>query len=202
MPRRSPYLYQPRAARYRNPATGRYISRGQVRQWVDQNIAASQRRIQQLSEALREGTINLAEWQAGMREEIKRVHLGSEMLIRGGKTQMTPADFGRVGQRVRAQYGYLNDFTEQLRRGEIRTDGSFFSRAKMYAASSRTAYHKSERDQLSALGYTKERSLLHPAEHCDLCVSEAERGWVPIGELIPIGERTCLGNDKCSIAYA
>jgi hypothetical protein len=32
-------------------------------------------------------------------------------------------------------------------------------------------------------------------------LSEAERGYVPIGTLIPIGERDCLGNDKCSMLF-
>ena len=202
MARRQPYQWNAAAARFRDPETGRYISRAQVRQWIDRNIAASQARIQTLSEELRTGAIDLGEWERGMREEVKRTQLASEMLLRGGRNQMTQADFGRVGQRVRAQYDYLAAFVDDLRSGSVRTDGGFLARAKMYAAASRSAFHESERDQLAGLGYTKERSVLHPAEHCALCVSEAARGYVPIGELIPIGERTCLGNDKCSIVYS
>ncbi len=204
MPRRAPYTWNPKAARYRDPATGRFINRTTVRQWVDRNIAASQGRIQSLSEQVREGSIDLGEWERGMREEIKRTQLGAEMLLRGGRNQMTAADFGRVGQRVRGQYAYLENFVAQLRAGEIRTDGAFISRARMYAAASRSAYHESEREQLAAIGYRQERNVLHPAEHCTgqgSCVEQSSRGWVSIGRLIPIGQRICRGNDHCSIEY-
>jgi hypothetical protein len=136
-----------------------------------------------------------------MRQEIKRTQLGAEMLVQGGRAQMTQADYGRVGQRVREQYDYLRDFANGLSEGAIRTDGTFLNRAKMYASAARPAFHDSLGDQLAGLGYSEERSILHPAEHCPTCLSEAERGYVPIGTLIPIGERDCLGNDKCSMLF-
>lgn len=198
---RRPLEWNGRAGRYRDPLTGRFISRDTVRTILDQAIGKSQQRIRDASDQFRRTEITLDEWQVVMREEIVRTQLGAEMLVQGGRAQMTPADFGRVGQRVRAQYDYLRDFTQQVADGSIRTDGTFLNRATMYASSSRVAFHESLGSQLADLGYTEERSILHPAEHCDLCVSEAERGFVPIGTLIPIGERTCLGNDKCSVAY-
>lgn len=137
-----------------------------------------------------------------MREEIKRTQIASEMLARGGRAQMTAADFGRVGQRVREQYRFLRDFARQLRDGSIRTDGTFLNRAKMYAAAARVAFEESVGDLLANLGYRVEWNVLHPAEHCGVCVSETARGQVPIGSLIPIGQRTCRGNDKCEIRYA
>ena len=198
---RRPLEWNGRAGRYRDPLTGRFISRDTVRSILDQAIAKSQLRMQTASDQLRRGELALDEWQLVMREEIKRTQLGAEMLVQGGRAQMTPADFGRVGQRIRTQYDYLRDLSQQLADGSIRTDGTFLNRAKMYAASARVGFHDSLGEQLTDLGYTEERSVLHPAEHCDLCVSEAARGFVPIGTLIPIGERTCLGNDRCSVAY-
>lgn len=191
-----------RAARFRDPASGRFVSRATVRGWIDQNILASQRRIHTASEDYRLARNSLDEWQTVMREEIKRTQIASEMLARGGRAQMTAADFGRVGQRVREQYRFLRDFARQLRDGSIRTDGTFLNRAKMYAAAARVAFEESVGDLLANLGYTVEWNVLHPAEHCGVCVSETARGQVPIGSLIPIGQRTCRGNDKCEIRYA
>lgn len=201
MARQTPYAFNARAARYRDPATGRFIPRSDVRQWLDRDIAASQARIQSTSNELRSGAIDLAEWQRIMREEIKQTQLAAEMLLRGGRNQMTQADFGRVGQRVREQYAFLNRLTDEIRAGTIRADGTFLNRAKMYAASARVGFHEGLSAQLGELGYTHERSVLHPAEHCGVCVSEAARGYVPLGDLIPIGARTCLGNDKCSMLF-
>jgi len=201
MARRPPFEFVSKSGRYRDPLTGRFISRDTVRSLLDQAIAKSQQAIQSASDQLRRGELSLDDWQALMRLELKRVHIGSEMLVQGGRAQMTASDWGRVGQRVRTQYNFLADFAKQLAAGAIRTDGSFLARAKMYPASARPAFHDSLGDQLTGLGYTHERSILHPAEHCPTCVSEAERGYVPIGTLIPIGERDCLGNDRCSMLY-
>lgn len=199
---RSPYLWNGLSGRFRNPDTGRFISRVEVRDAVDRIILASQRRVQTASDEVRAGRISLDEWLATMRQELKRTQLDAEMLARGGRAQMTQADFGRVGARVRTQYGYLRDFAQQLKDGAIRTDGTMINRAKMYSASARVGFHESLGETLAAIGYTQEKNILHVAEHCGLCVSETERGWVPIGSLIPIGERTCMGNDRCSISYA
>jgi hypothetical protein len=199
---RSPYQYNGRAGRFRNPDTGRFISRAEVRDAIDRIILASQRRAQGATDDVRAGRISLDEWQRILREEIKRTQLDAEMLARGGRAQMTAADFGRVGQRVREQYRFLRDFAQQLKDGAIRTDGTAINRAKMYSAASRAAFHESERDVMQAAGYTHERSMLAIAEHCDVCVREAARGSVPIGTLIPIGDRSCLSNCRCSIAYA
>ena len=199
---RRPLAWNGNAARFRNPDTGRWVTRTEVRQWLDRYIAASQAAILDASNAYRNGALALGDWQDALRDEIKSAHLMAEGLARGGWAQLTAADFGRVGQRVRVQYAFLADFTSQLADNRIRLDGAFLSRAKMYAASARSAFYASQGDALESAGYTRERSLLHPAEHCDVCVSEAERGWVPIGQLIPIGQRTCLGNDRCTVEYA
>jgi hypothetical protein len=33
-------------------------------------------------------------------------------------------------------------------------------------------------------------------------LAETARGRVPIGELVPIGQRPCLSNDRCRIRYS
>ncbi len=195
------YEWAPNIGRYRDPNTGRFVSRDVIRAGVDQFIVASQRRITAISAELREGKINLAQWQAIMREEIKTTQLMAEALLRGGWDQMTQADYGRVGQRVREQYAFLDDFTEKLRTGEMITDGQFMNYARMYATAARVGFHEGLADQLVQAGYTEELNVLHPAEHCSECVAATDAGWVPIGTNAPIGTRKCLGNDKCQMKY-
>jgi hypothetical protein len=195
------YGWDPRAARFRDPATGRYISREQVRRGVDDLVRASQNEITRISDDVRAGRITVAEWNEAMRLELKRAHLGSEALLRGGWKQLGPADYGRVGARLKVQYKYLARFSEQLASGKIRTDGAFMARARSYAASARAAFYKSLGPMLEDLGYTEERNALHPAEHCQQCRDMSALGWVPIGTCVPIGERECRANDKCSMRY-
>jgi hypothetical protein len=197
----SPYEWNSKAARYRDPATGRFISRDTVRKMVDQLIEKSRARVQTASEQLRSGTIDLGEWDAVMRQEIKRTQLSTTTLLRGGWNQMTAADYGRVGANVRAQYRYLEGFVTDLRSGKQRLDGSFFNRAKMYPASARVTFHEQLTQQLDDLGYVDELNVLHPAEHCAECIDASARGWVPIGTNVPIGQRQCRGNDRCSMRY-
>lgn len=193
--------WAPLAARYRDPETGRFVSRDTIRYGLDDLIRLSQNRISQASDQLRDGRIGVEEWQRIMRDEIKRTQLGAEALVRGGWGQMTPADYGRVGARVREQYGYLANFSQQLLDGAIRTDGGFMSRARLYAGASRVAYHESQMEQVLGIGYREELNVLHPAEHCIECVECRDRGWVTIGTNPPIGSRKCLGNDKCTMRY-
>lgn len=195
------YQWDTVAARFRDPLTGRYVGRDKVRGVLDDLVLRSQARITTASDALRTGNSTVAEWQATMREEIKRTHLQSEALLRGGWKQMTPADYGRVGARVKEQYRYLDNFTKELEQGKQITDGGFMARARMYAASARVGFHDELGKMLLGIGYTEERNVLHPAEHCAECVDMSALGWVPIGTVVPIGSRQCLGNDKCSMKY-
>lgn len=195
------YQWDPAIARFRDPVTGRYITRDAVRKVLDELIVKSQARITVASNALRSGAMDITTWEAAMRAEIKSSHLASLALSRGGWNQLTSADFGRAGARIKSQYQYLAKFATEVTSGAQRTDGTFMARARLYAASARPAFHIEMGDQLQQLGYSEERNILHPAEHCGLCVDMTGLGWVPIRTLVPIGERTCLGNDRCSVAY-
>lgn len=199
--KRNTYQWDPSTARFRDPVSGRYVARTEVTAIVDQIILKSQARITTVSENFRAGRLTLAEWQAEMRQEIKRVHLATEAMVRGGWDQLGPSDYGRVGARVKEQYAYLSDFTQQLMDGSIRTDGSFMARARLYAASVRASLHESMTEVVMAAGYTEERNVLHPAEHCAECLDQSAAGYVPLGTLVPIGARQCLGNDKCTMRY-
>jgi hypothetical protein len=71
----------------------------------------------------------------------------------------------------------------------------------LYAEAGRGTYYVFTTKEMRAAGKTEEENQLHPAEHCQSCLDEAARGWVPIGTLIPIGQRDCLGRCRCTISY-
>lgn len=193
--------WAPKARRYRDPVTGRFVSRDTIRRGLDDLILKSQNRVTTLSESLRSGRIELAEWQVGMREEIKRTQLGAQSLLRGGWAQLTADDYKVVEERIRVQFDYLHKFTTDLQAGLVRTDGAFMSRARLYPAAARVGYHEDESELMLDSGYREELNVLHPAEHCSDCVSASARGWVPIRTNPPIGSRRCLGNDRCTMRY-
>lgn len=196
---RGGYTWDARTDRYRRG--GRFVSRQQVRIWLDEALDAAGVRIGALAEQLREGNIDLVSWQVRMAREIKNVQLYSAAAAKGGWAQLSPADLGRVGQSVQAQLRYLNRFAQQIRTREQPLDGNMVARARLYAQSGRQMYHRTERLEMETRGYTHERSIRYAGDSCPGCVSEAAKGWMRIGSMVPIGQRDCKGNDRCSVAY-
>ncbi|MGI8765690.1 MAG: hypothetical protein ACR2KM_04130 [Gemmatimonadaceae bacterium] len=196
---RSRYTWDRASARYR-AASGRYVGAQDVRHALDEAIVSANDRITLLSERLRTRKISVDEWQLGMRQAVKETQLYGAASARGGWAQMSPADYGAVGRRVRDQYAYLDRFAADIRAG-LPTDGQFLSRARMYGASARVSMEAVVRDEAILRGATEGRSVLHVAEHCAQCVDEAAAGFRPVDEVAPIGSRTCGVYDRCTMEY-
>jgi hypothetical protein len=196
----SSYRWSPAANWYIN-ARGQFVSPGVIRAEIDHALEAATARARTLAESLKAGEITVEEWELAMRELSKDVHLYNAAAARGGWANLSADDFGRVGRIVRDEYAYLRNFRHDLERGTP-MDGRFLARTRLYAQAGRETFHKVERQGQLEQGKTVERSILGAADHCDLCVSEAARGWVLIGQLIPIGQRTCGRNCKCTIEYS
>jgi hypothetical protein len=197
------FTFDPVSGRYRGK-NGRFIRPKLIRDEVDRVAKASAARTKTLADALRAGRVDLQTWEIGMRQEIKTGHLAAAMAAKGGREQMTPADYGRVGQLVRRQYDYLAGFATEIQDG-LPLDGRMTTRAGMYASAARGTYHQVERSEQRARGFDQERNVLGPVEnHCTgrgSCEEETRRGWVPIGDLIPVTGRLCKTNCKCRLVY-
>lgn len=200
MPPPRPYRWNEAARRYLD-ARGRFVPAVAVRDALDASIDESAGRMRDLSQALREGRVSLADWQLGMAREIRASQLAATALARGGWAQMRPADNGWAGQRIRTQYEYLRRFAEQIERGEQRLDGAFLQRAEQYIKAARTTHEEARRREARRAGDVEERSIRHAQDSCEQCIAEAARGWVPIGELVPVGQRACRANCRCSVEF-
>ncbi len=195
------YLWNEKAAQYVSIATGRFVSRNVIRGQLDKVIDASSKTMKALSQQLRDGKINLAQWQAGMMQQIKTTHLAGAAMQRGGWQQMTQSDFGRVGQIVREEYKYLRQFADDIASGKVPLDGNVGRRAALYGQQGRPTYLQFWDLEAAKRGFNQEKSTLNPAEHCSECVIQAAMGWQPMGQMIPIGARRCRSNDRCSKWY-
>jgi hypothetical protein len=195
------YGWDSETGRYRNLATGRWVPDKTIKNAVERQVQKARQNMTSLSEQLRNGEVTLQEWRTGMLKEIKTAHIASSVAAKGGWAQMQPSDWGRAGQRVRGQYDYLNKFASEIQYGKQPLDGRFLQRADMYGSAARTTLEATRRADREENGMTEERNVLHPAEHCDGCLEETDKGWVPIGTLTPIGERECTVNDHCTLAY-
>jgi CubicO group peptidase (beta-lactamase class C family) len=193
--------YDSRSYSYRDARTGRYLSNRDVRKALDATLVAPAGRARALAEALRERRISLAEWQTQMMREIKTVHLWGAATAKGGWAQLTPADYGRVGQRIREQYAYLRTRAEAIATGAQALDGNFVSRMELYGLAGRATYHATETREMELRGMTEERSVRGDGDSCAGCVAAAALEWQPIGSVVPVGQRNCLSRCRCWLIF-
>lgn len=201
MPSSPRFAWSAAAQQYRR-SNGRFVSRAEVRAVIDSALARESATTRMLALALRNGNVSLEAWRLSMRDMIKNVHLYDAAAAKGGWAQLKQSDYGRVGQIVRSEYAYLESLARGISSGTIALDGSFVQRANMYAQAGRETFHQVQRASMEEAGFQFERNILHAAEHCGGCLGETARGWVRIGTLIPIGQRTCLRNDRCGIEFS
>jgi len=198
--RNRPFGWNAAAARYVD-AQGRFVSKASVRAAIDGALDNASAVMAQATEALRMRAITVTQWHTIMRREVKNVHLYSAAAAKGGWAQLTPQDLGYLGQRIRQELGYLDRFARQLRNPRFPRDGRVTARARMYAQAGRYTYHRVDRQVQLGIGMTHERNILSAGEACESCIEQADLEWVPIGTLVPVGNRQCLTNCRCDIAY-
>src|SRR6478609_2850675 len=194
-----PFTWNANAGRYTD-ARGRFVATPTVRDAAQAVVAGSADRMAALSGRLAAGRISLAQWELGMAGEIKAIHLAQAAVAAGGWAQLTPADFGAVGAALRAQYRYLDGFARAIAAGTQALPG-VAARARLYAAAARGTGQGIAGRAAGRAGKHMEANRLGMAEHCPGCVTETDRGWVPIGQLVPVGQRQCQVNCKCEVIY-
>lgn len=133
--------------------------------FIDQTKA----RVAGLARQLAAGELATPAWEKAMREEIKTTHLAQAMLGRGGRKQMTPADWGRCGQAIRAQYGFLGAFADAA---DTLSEAQVVARAALYVASSTASY---ERGQAAAWGV---ELPAYPGDHSTICGANCACDWL------------------------
>jgi hypothetical protein len=190
------FTWDPIARRYRGP-TGAFVPDAAVRQAVDAVVDGSAERLAGLTQRLTAGALDLATWQQQMAAELKAVHLATITAGHGGWAQMSPADWGWAGQRLRQQYAYLRDWATALAAGTAPLDGRAGARARLYGDAARQSYEELRRRDGRLGGDTEERRVRRASESCAGCRAEAGRGWQPAGTLAPLGSQQCRSRCKC-----
>jgi hypothetical protein len=164
-------------------------------------LGVEAQQMRDLTQALLDGHLALSAWEVQAMASIKSSHLLGASLAMGGWNNMTPADFGWVGQRIRSQYAYLRDFANQLANGKQALNGTVLARTEMYAQAARQTHRAAQQRLAQQRGMEQERNQLGAADHCSGCLTETARGWQPIGTLVPCGSRNCLSRCHCSLQY-
>jgi hypothetical protein len=197
----SSWRYDPISGRYRG-SNGRFLGQSAVEALVDGRINKLGTLLRRLTNMLDSGDITLDQWQRSVREALKLAHTQAAIIGNGGRDTMQASDWGRIGQRLRAEYRYLEGFARDLLAGSISTPMAL-SRVGLYAAALRGTYWQGVEIRQQKQGYSMMRRILDAqAAHCGDCIMYSQKGVVPIGSLPLPGQRcACRSNCKCRLQY-
>jgi hypothetical protein len=115
----SAYNFDNRAQRWRDSATGKFLSNDSVFEEMFRHSDATHSTLEALTRSLYSGDISLSQWQIAVASELKDAHLAQSMFAVGGRANMGFAEFGRVGQTLREQYGFLSQFADDIASGKV-----------------------------------------------------------------------------------
>lgn len=196
------YKYDPIAHRYRD-IRGRFVAWSEVRRSLFALLDRARSEAVSVGRGVQAGTISLEEAAREMRRIIKSVDITSTELAKGGRGNVTAADWGRAGARIKEQYRYLRDRLAKVARGEPGAMGRLPNNLAAYVQHGAEVYDRVEILEMQIRGADETRTLVSKvADHCRPgkrpgCVEEQRRGWHPYSEAVAIGQRQCLKGCKC-----
>lgn len=195
------WSYDRNAGRYRDER-GKFLSQAAVQKLVDGRIGKLETQLKQFTRMLGDGSISLDQWQGSVREAIKAAHIQAAIIGHGGRGNMGSAEYGRVGQRLRSEYAYLQNFASDLLGRRISAPMAL-ARIGLYAESVRGSYWLGTELRQQGQGYSLMRRILDDqAQHCADCLAFAARGTVPIGSVPLPGQRCeCGARCRCTVRY-
>lgn len=195
------WSYDRNSGRYRDER-GRFLSENAVQALIDKRIDKLDSQLRRFTRMLADGAITLDQWQGSVREAIKLAHLQAAIIGHGGREGMGSAEYGRIGQRLRQEYGFLQNFAGDLLGARV-SGAMALARISLYAQSIRGSFWEGTSIRQEQQGFSLMKRVLDPsARHCGDCVDYASRGIVPIGSVPLPGQRcVCRVRCRCSVQY-
>jgi hypothetical protein len=195
------WSYDRNTGRYRDEK-GKFLSKAAIDALVDGRINKLGTMLKRFTNMLIDGNITLDQWEGSVREAIKAAHIQAAIIGHGGRNGMGSAEYGRVGQRLREEYRYLQSFARDLLE-QRSSRAAALARIGLYASSVRASYWEGVSIRNEKQGLSLMRRILDPqAQHCQDCLDYAARGLVPIGSVPLPGQRcACRARCRCRVEY-
>lgn len=191
-----------------NPQRGQYINvdgialdEKLVLETMLERIEASKQRNAQYAAALANGDFSVSDFNRAMDTEINNLNLQLYALGRGGWETMTPDDYLRAQAIINEEIGFRQGFSADIASGKL-SAAQLEARMNLYPEHAWQAYFAGQGIAKQRAGFTQERRVLQPAEHCEDCERYAGLGWQPLGTLPKPGrDSACKANCKCIMEY-
>lgn len=187
-------------ARFRNTATGRFVSRDRILDLLDGQIRHAENRLGDIVTAMHERTIAPGMGEMLMRDELRRLSLTNAALGKGGFERLDFRDYGRAGRQLRDTYARVSNLARDLEAGRVSLPQAL-NRVAGYVGEARRNFFETEREALRATGRAyEERRRINSHETCRDCVRWASMGWRPLGQLPVPGEQSrCNSHCRCNM---
>ena len=124
-----------------------------------------------LNGSLQSGDISIQRWVLDFRQRLKKTYIDQYVLARGGRANMAPQDWGKLGAMLKKQYGFLNGFADDVAAGKL-SEGRIQARAELYFKSARQAYERGKEAQLGMPPLPA-----HPGDGSTVCLSNCQCHW-------------------------
>jgi predicted nucleic acid-binding Zn ribbon protein len=162
------YAWSQSARRYRDLATGRFLSASDFQNLRESFADTQNQTIEDLTAQLANGDRTLRSWEAEVWTRIRIAFDAEFMAGRGGRNALTDADRSLIARLRKTQREFLRSFAEEIADGGF-SEAKIAARAKLYVASSRQAFER---------GKARSWNLRLPAYPAD-------------------GSSECMANDRC-----
>ena len=184
--------------RYRNVETGKILTENTLIGLRDEMIDTWRGRVQGLADDLVDGKLTVQEWTLQMRREVSHIFSDEYLLAHGGRNSLLQGDLDALEEMLTTQYGFLQDFAEDVRAGNL-SQAQIAARSELYLDSSTQSH---ERGKAARYGLTLPT---YPADGSQICRARCRCRWdIDEGEdeflctwLLNVAVThcdTCLGN--------
>lgn len=163
--------------------------------------------LRNLTNQLLAGQIPAQAWYDESARLLKLSYRASVDVARGRNDGMTNEEKEKHIALVLLLLLLLNRAAEDINAGIFPMDGRLVAYIGSLGAANNGLYENWRLGQAINLGYREGRRLLSPADHCrdshdrPGCVELAALGWVPIHQVVRLGDATCRQNCRCVIQY-
>ena len=175
---------------------GQFVSYEAVHQLTNDYQSQQRAAGQKILDKLIDQKISTADWLTETASHLRPAHINMYALGFGGHARLDAAEYGAIGARLKTEYGYLRQFAQAINAGEL-SEAQIRARLDLYYESTWATYERARERSHKREGYQWEKRFLAAGgKPCADCVTYADRGWVPIGDL-PTPGTDCACKSRC-----
>lgn len=202
--------YWDESAKQYRTAKGVFLKREKALELALESINASKNQVSTIVELWGGGTIDSRTWNSSFRQVVKDEYIRQYLAGYGGRERMTQSDWGRIGGMLKNQYGYIDNFENDL---IALSNEQIEFRMNLYINSAHQANERAHAILGRQWGADTVKWKKDPtAENCETCLRRDAEDPQPMGanggymdpvlgvEVFPgDGNSDCVTNCRCDL---